>query len=332
MGDFFEGAGASGSLRAANQSLQNTAFGIRRQQELKRRTDIMGEGADVQNALNMEQLNQIKTENKRKNTVIGIDTALQMFDDPEVQKYAYSKAKSMDLVKDVEGNEAITVGDGETFLKTFFDPKNPYALEASNIRLNSLTKQKTQIQQMMAQEKNPKKQEELAAALRQANIKYNQALNQTGLAKQASEWTREGYTQPSIQKALDAGGDRNLLELRPDVLAKNAESGGLTLNQLLTQTRQFYAQRAKQYLDPLIGTVKPEYVKEHEDLMKKQDEDLALIDSGKKSKWIQGLMNDPVQTQELKEITEDIVREYLDMFDGDIKKAEKAARKDGYDF
>lgn len=116
-----------------------------------------------------------------------------------------------------------------------------------------------------------------------------------------------------------------------DKINKRSE---LTLNQKLSQTRQFYNQRAKQYLDPLTGFVKAGLEEEHASLMEKMDEDLAFIDKGKKAKWVQGLINEPVGEKPTakKEITEDIVADYLKKFKGDIAKAEEAARKDGYDF
>lgn len=138
--------------------------------------------------------------------------------------------------------------------------------------------------------------------------------------------------QEVMDEALDRG--IRITEYKNADKDKINKKSELTLNQKLSQTRQFYNQRAKQYLDPLTGFVKAGLEEEHASLMEKMDEDLAFIDKGKKAKWVQGLINEPVGEKPTakKEITEDIVADYLKKFKGDIAKAEEAARKDGYDF
>lgn len=212
MANFFEDVGRSGAVARGTKQLTDTALNIRRQALAGREMDMREESSEITNAINREQLSQLRQENKRKNTIVPLNIARQAFDNPDVAQYAEQKLRGMGLIDEVSpGNEGMTVGNAEKAMQILLDPKNPYAQEMSVIRLNSLSKGIGQLDQAIAQEKNPKKLEELQQQKQALGRRHAMALNQTSMAKEVSDLTKAGYDQEQIQEFLETG-DRGVLE------------------------------------------------------------------------------------------------------------------------
>ena len=81
-----------------------------------------------------------------------------------------------------------------------------------------------------------------------------------------------------------------MIDYRAKATKKSAEST-YTKQQLVDDTRGFYALKEKTLLDDM-GWVKKGKEKEYEELNKKLEKDMQLIDKGKKPTWLTGEVQD----------------------------------------
>lgn len=207
----FEAIGRTQTLRAVTNDIADLATTMRRQDEIKRRGDIMQENIETDIAIKKETLNQARQENKRKNTFVPLDQAGQAFDFPETKTYALQKAQAMGYVEEVGGVQGIRAGNAETFMRMMTNPENKFVGEIAQVRLNAIDSRLKQVNTALTEEKNDKKRAELMQTQKQlssARLATLQGIDQLDKAKDL--WGK--FTPESIQKYFATGQqDRSVL-------------------------------------------------------------------------------------------------------------------------